>query len=68
VSNRYERASMIVTSNKPFSAWGETFGDDMVTTAMMDPFRDPLPQVATATAEWALARPAAAVVRWLMGD
>src|SRR6478752_1685519 len=23
VSNRYERASMIVTSNKPFSAWGE---------------------------------------------
>src|SRR6266567_1042127 len=22
VSNRYERASMIVTSNKPFSAWG----------------------------------------------
>ena len=28
VSNRYERASMIVTSNKPFSAWGEIFGDD----------------------------------------
>jgi DNA replication protein DnaC len=23
VSSRYERASMIVTSNKPFSAWGE---------------------------------------------
>jgi IstB-like ATP binding protein len=28
VSNRYERASMIVTSNKPFCAWGEIFGDD----------------------------------------
>ena len=26
VSNRYERASMIVTSNKPLSAWGEIFG------------------------------------------
>ncbi|HYZ63423.1 MAG TPA: ATP-binding protein [Acetobacteraceae bacterium] len=27
VSRRYERASLIVTSNKPFSAWGEIFGD-----------------------------------------
>src|SRR5829696_8845112 len=25
VSARYERASLIVTSNKPFSAWGEIF-------------------------------------------
>jgi hypothetical protein len=25
---RYERASLIVTSNKPFSGWGEIFGDD----------------------------------------
>jgi DNA replication protein DnaC len=30
VSARYERASMIVTSNKPFSAWGEIFGDEVV--------------------------------------
>jgi DNA replication protein DnaC len=36
VSNRYERASMIVTSNKPFSGWGEIFGDDMAATAMID--------------------------------
>jgi DNA replication protein DnaC len=36
VSSRYERASMIVTSNKPFSAWGEIFGDDMAATAMID--------------------------------
>lgn len=36
VSNRYERASMIVTSNKPFSKWGEIFGDDMAATAMVD--------------------------------
>jgi DNA replication protein DnaC len=28
VSARYERASLIVTSDKPFSAWGEIFGDD----------------------------------------
>jgi DNA replication protein DnaC len=36
VSGRYERASMIVTSNKPFSGWGEIFGDDMAATAMVD--------------------------------
>ncbi|MBV9311958.1 MAG: IS21-like element helper ATPase IstB [Solirubrobacterales bacterium] len=36
VSNRYERMSMIVTSNKPFSKWGEIFGDDMAATAMID--------------------------------
>jgi len=27
VSSRYERASLIVTSNKPFGRWGEVFGD-----------------------------------------
>ena len=36
VSSRYERASMIVTSNKPFSAWGEIFGDDVAAAAMID--------------------------------
>jgi len=36
VSSRYERASMIVTSNKPFGRWGEVFGDDVVAAAMID--------------------------------
>src|SRR5881227_546297 len=36
VSRRYERASLIVTSNKPFGAWGEIFGDDVVAAAMID--------------------------------
>jgi len=36
VSSRYERASVIVTSNKPFGRWGETFGDDIVAAAMID--------------------------------
>ena len=35
VSARYERASLIVTSNKPFGRWGEVFGDD-VAAAMID--------------------------------
>jgi DNA replication protein DnaC len=36
VSGRYERASVIVTSNKPFGRWGEVFGDDTVAAAMID--------------------------------
>ena len=36
ISRRYERASVIVTSNKPFSGWGEIFGDDIVAAAMID--------------------------------
>ena len=36
VSSRYERASLIVTSNQPFGRWGEVFGDDVVAAAMID--------------------------------
>ena len=36
VSARYERASLIVTSNKPFGRWGEVFGDDLSPPAMID--------------------------------
>src|SRR5881398_803455 len=36
LSSRYERASLIVTSNKVFGRWGEVFGDDVVAAAMID--------------------------------
>jgi len=36
VGARYERGSLIVTSNKPFAAWGEIFGDPVVAAAMID--------------------------------
>src|ERR1700748_3378917 len=36
VSSRYERASLIVTSNKVFGRWGEVVGDDVVAAAMID--------------------------------
>ncbi len=36
VSSRYERASLMVTSNKVFGRWGEVFGDDVVAAAMID--------------------------------
>ena len=36
VSSRYERASIIMSSNKAFCRWGEVFGDDTVAAAMID--------------------------------
>lgn len=36
VSTRYERSSIIITSNKSFGDWGETLGDSVITTAVLD--------------------------------
>jgi len=36
ISNRYERASTIITSNKSFSEWEEMFGDPIIATAILD--------------------------------
>jgi len=36
VVRRYERASLIVTSNKSFLDWGETFNDPVLATAILD--------------------------------
>jgi hypothetical protein len=36
VVRRYERASMIVTSNKSLLDWGEVFNDHVLATAILD--------------------------------
>jgi DNA replication protein DnaC len=36
VTRRYERASLIVTSNKSFLDWGEIFNDPILATAVLD--------------------------------
>lgn len=36
IASRYETGSLIVTSNLPFSRWGETLGDDVVAAATID--------------------------------
>jgi len=36
ISSRYERRSLIVSSNKTFSAWAEIFGDPVAVAAMVD--------------------------------
>jgi hypothetical protein len=34
--HRYERASLVVTSNKSFVDWGEVFTDQILATAILD--------------------------------
>jgi DNA replication protein DnaC len=36
ISRRYERGSIILTSNKAFSEWGQVFGDEVLATAILD--------------------------------
>ena len=37
VSHRYERGSIIITTNKPFDQWGQVFGgDDVIAAAILD--------------------------------
>jgi IstB-like ATP binding protein len=36
VMRRYERASTLVTSNRPVEDWGKLFGDSAAVTAMLD--------------------------------
>jgi DNA replication protein DnaC len=36
VSRRYERGSIIITSNQSLGAWGEVFGDAVIASAILD--------------------------------
>lgn len=36
VSARYERGSLVLTSNKGFADWGEVLGDPVIATAILD--------------------------------
>jgi DNA replication protein DnaC len=36
VSARYERGSLVLTSNKPFRDWGQVFGDEVIASALLD--------------------------------
>jgi len=41
VSRRYERGSMLVTSNRAVGEWGTAFGDTVVATAILDRLEAP---------------------------
>ena len=36
ISKRYERGSIILTSNKSYIEWGKIFGDEVLATAILD--------------------------------
>ncbi|MFI1106261.1 IS21-like element helper ATPase IstB [Streptomyces melanogenes] len=36
ISKRYEKDSIILTSNKSFGEWGQVFGDEVLATAILD--------------------------------
>ena len=36
LKRRYEKASIVLTSNKGFADWGEMFGDNVLATAILD--------------------------------
>lgn len=36
INKRYEKNSTIITTNKPFSKWGDLFGDNMIANAILD--------------------------------
>ncbi|MFC4766974.1 IS21-like element helper ATPase IstB [Effusibacillus consociatus] len=36
ISERYEKGSIILTSNKSYGSWGEIFGDPVLATAILD--------------------------------
>ena len=36
IAHRYERHSLLVTANQPFSQWDTIFADDMMTVAAVD--------------------------------
>lgn len=36
ISKRYEKGSIIISSNKPFEEWGEIFCDDVIASAILD--------------------------------
>ena len=41
ISQRYERGSIMVTTNLPFDEWTEVFGSEQLTGALLDPAHPP---------------------------
>src|ERR1051325_5909825 len=43
IGSRYERRSMLITSNQPFGEWGKVFPDQAMTLAAIDRLLPPSP-------------------------
>lgn len=38
VTRRYERGSILLTTNQPVTQWGQVFGDEVIAAAVLDRF------------------------------
>jgi DNA replication protein DnaC len=55
IARRYERGSILLTSNKAFSEWGGVFGDDVLASAILDRLLHHCDVISTAgTQSWSL--------------
>ena len=36
ISKRYEKGSLVITTNQPFEQWGNNFGDTILAEAILD--------------------------------
>jgi DNA replication protein DnaC len=36
IARRYEKGSLIITTNKPFDKWGDIFSDNTMASAILD--------------------------------
>ena len=53
ISQRYERGSIVITSNLPFDEWTEIFGSERLTGAILDRL---IPARADADSRWGFPR------------
>src|SRR5260370_35846674 len=47
IARRYEKGSVIITSTKTFSEWGQAFTDEVLTTPILDRFLHPCAVITT---------------------
>jgi DNA replication protein DnaC len=67
ISKRYEKGSIILTSNKTFSEWGQVFGDEVLATAILDRLLhhcEVVPINGPATGSRTASRPSSAKPTW----
>jgi hypothetical protein len=67
IARRYERGSILATSNKAFSEWGSVFGEDVLASAILDRLLHHCEVVATKGTQTHIGRGSGRPSRWARG-